>query len=1784
MKHIFSYLFTLFCIFGHGQNSCSVCPAGSSVQLTSPHPATASHQWTCTNGFTSNLQNPTFSPSATTVCTLTATNASGCISTTTTTVNVCNCNNNPCLNMSFNESTNCLNFQNVGTITSPVTSDVREYLREFSSTWTTVPVSNQLCGCDIRAKINVTPTCSFNTTTGRFALGYNATICAGTTINNWNWIPNIGSTISGVTSSTSDWISLTPAELNSSGNGGVLTIRNRVSTSPLTFAFAKIRFVYSGSGTTCASITSTVLEEGTYYYDFQARRTVNFSDGCPAVICSTAISLPVGNICQVDGYLSSVNFSPTDCASPSSGLAMTVFNMTAPVTYQWRRNGVNIPNNPSTFTWGHCLTGQPFGEYCCIATDANGCQASGCVIYQGTCNANVSVSLSGTTLTATPSGCTGTASYQWQRWNGSSWVNVGTGSTYNTTGISGDYKVILSCTGPPACSSQAVYTYSNPCNINLSISATTTTLTASITGCGGTSIVYTWQRWNGSSWVQVATTTTTTTTNSYTPTQSGLYRINTLCNSCSGTAQISFTMPNLCAGFSVFISGATTLCNNTGYTFTRNITGGTAPFSTTWRINGVIVGTGVSYTYTPTSTGSANMTVSITDANSCTVQDQRTLNIINCCSMSTAISPSSTTLCSNTSQTFTRSITGGTAPFSTTWNYSLNGGSSVFMGTGASVAQTFTTSGTYVITATTTDNTGCVSVAQSTVTVNNCTTCNCSANMIASAGCQLIVSTTGADCSGYSYQLQYSATGTGWSIVQSGSLSGFTYTPTQNGFYRLVGVKPGCSIIEITIQITCVVASCSNPPSVNLTSTSSTQCGLGAITIPGTQGGSSTLVSHVSTTGGTGSISISNASSTNWSFTYTPTSYGTHVITFTTNNPLGSPCAPATTQYTLTTLNNPTPSITSSGAAMCVGDTRTLTATPAGGAWSASGAGGTVSGNTLTATNAGTVSVNYLLNQNGCTGSATQTITVSGQPTTPVVSTNCAGGAGNAVLTVTSPVGAGLEYRLNSGAWQSTTTFSNVTNGSYTISVRNASGCVNQTTVNVNCGCASPPSVVYSTPSQTVCLPNSATITGTFTNATQVTFSHNGTGSLNTNVATSSPFSIIYTPGLFDNNVIITATTNNPLGAPCSPSTSAQTIIVYPLVTVPIAGDADICLGQSTSVTASGGTTYNWCCGLGTGATKTLSPASTTTYTVTATSSTGCTGVGSITVIVTPNPTPSITSSGAAMCVGDTRVLTGTPAGGAWSASGAGAINAGSIVATNPGTIAITYTVTSGECTGTATQNITVNANPPNSVTHTTTCNNGVGTAVITSPVGAYEYSIFNGSWSAYQTSTTFTGLAPGLYNLRIKNIGNLCEITVVGAININCVACTCPTPTINQNDCVFTLSNTCVGYTHTWQVSLNGTSGWTNLVSGVNTINGDHQKYYRVYFTKPNCIDVVTNVLQGSCNCKGMTMAIYNDNTTKPNIGFSDLLYNGSPMTNYRLQWKRITPAPTTTVFYSGKGTGLTTGTYAHPPNFPIPTRQGNYNVDIISSDFGTHTNCFFTSVTDKDCTVEEGYIKHVGIAGADAAVQTWSYQIPASTIAIGISKVDFGNPTETMEVIYNGVVIHTRTTNGLSIYIPITYVSGQNRVIFRFTNNNTAIAAGYTVGGTDAFENGISCCSYLNCDVFTGISFYVSPSQILCYPNEAGTGHQFIFKGTNGTCTPCYVDDQYVNVPSGVTQYDFTITSTCNTPCTPGTTGSESYRLNFRNNSCKCQSWQLWKYNDNTSAYDILATQASGWTGTCL
>jgi PKD repeat protein len=105
-------------------------------------------------------------------------------------------------------------------------------------------------------------------------------------------------------------------------------------------------------------------------------------------------------------------------------------------------------------------------------------------------------------------------------------------------------------------------------------------------------------------------------------------------------------------------------------------------------------------------------------------------------------------------------------------------------------------------------------------------------------------------------------------------------------------------------------------------------------------------------------------------------------------------------------------------------------------------------------------------------------------------------------------------------------------------------------------------------------------------------------------------------------------------------STMTHSIEIYPKPDVLIAATIDtLCQGDTTTLTATGASTYIWMGGLGTNPIIDVVPPDTTTYTVIGTSTFGCADTTSIVIIVNPNPILTLTATPSNICEGGSSIL-----------------------------------------------------------------------------------------------------------------------------------------------------------------------------------------------------------------------------------------------------------------------------------------------------------------------------------------------------------------------------------------------------------------------------------------------------------------------------------------------------------------------------------------------------------------
>lgn len=177
-----------------------------------------------------------------------------------------------------------------------------------------------------------------------------------------------------------------------------------------------------------------------------------------------------------------------------------------------------------------------------------------------------------------------------------------------------------------------------------------------------------------------------------------------------------------------------------------------------------------------------------------------------------------------------------------------------------------------------------------------------------------------------------------------------------------------------------------------------------------------------------------------------------------------------------------------------------------------------------------------------------------------------------------------------------------------------------------------------------------------------------------------------------------------------------------PVISVNVSANSTaLCAGQTATLTASGGTSYQWSGGsTATSDTILVSPTNTSTYVVTVSDGT-CTASDSLIVQVSPTPTVSV-SANQVICPGQTTTLTASGANSyQWSG---GSTATASVITVNP-LATTTYIVTgiTGSCTGQDSVVVQVAGSPTVLVTGNLTLCPGQTTTLTAAGGTSYQWS-----------------------------------------------------------------------------------------------------------------------------------------------------------------------------------------------------------------------------------------------------------------------------------------------------------------------------------------------------------------------------------------------------------------------------------------------------------------------------
>lgn len=772
----------------------------------------------------------------------------------------------------------------------------------------------------------------------------------------------------------------------------------------------------------------------------------------------------------------------------------------------------------------------------------------------------------------------------------------------------------------------------------------------------------------------------------------------------------------------------------------------------------------------------------------------------------------------------------------------------------------------------------------------------------------------------------------------------------------------------------------------------------------------------------TGNDSICNGSSTSLiasganSYIWSPTGAGLSCLFC--SSPTASPSV--TTTYTVTgttlgcvgtqtftvTVSSP-PSVSSISASpdtICFGQSTALSAIgatmspPLTYLWSTGGTGSSISD-----TPPSTGNITYTVTVSDattCTASATVTVTVNAVPNFTFVSGTPNPVCSGQTLSLSAGSDIGTTYSW-SGPNGFTSTAQNPTigsvstlaSGTYSVATASAAGCVSGTaTVSVT---VNPSPIASVTPSVTaICAGDGIILQG----------SGGGSYSWSTGATTSA----ITEGPLFSNSTFSLVVTN---GFGCK-DTDTTTITVNQLPIPVISGNNTICVGQNSTLNASGGTYYSWSTGA-TVATIIVSPSTLTSYIVNVMDSIGCSVDDTITVTVNSVPTPTVSANDSTLCSGDNAMLT---ASGGTSYLWYNNSSTTSSISVSP-SITTTYTVSvsNGFCSADDTIKITVFASPTASVTATpsSVCPGGSATLVAS---GGTVYS-----WSTTATTSSII-VTPTSSNT---------TYTVIVGTNNGCADTTSISVTINNPPPASITGNTaiCSGNNVTLSASPNN-----NVTYLWNVLSQTTQTIIDSPTTTTTYSVIVTSTITGCSDTAFATVTV----NPSPSVAISVTTNNPC--------------AGTTDTLYATVSSGTSPFTYLWNTSattdsiFVAPTANTTYTVDVTDANGCTAFSTFSIGVLTSPIASISG--STTICTGSNATLTasggtTYSWSTGATTSVI--------NPSPTTNISYTVTVANGACTDTETVFVsvtapPVPGISASDTSVCSGTNDTLVATGGIT------------------------------------------------------------------------------------------------------------------------------------------
>ncbi|WP_250427426.1 T9SS type B sorting domain-containing protein [Pontibacter ruber] len=1191
-------------------------------------------------------------------------------------------------------------------------------------------------------------------------------------------------------------------------------------------------YTYSKDGTTFQASTSfTGLAAGSHNI------TVKDANGC-----TFAKGYTITNIAGPTAVTATAQ--PASCNNNDGSIAVgTVTGGTAPYTYSI---------NGTTFQSGTTFNGLASGTYTVTAKDVNGCVVTASVTitkalltdFTATASSSTCGNSNGSITVSSVAG--GVAPYTYSKdgatFQASSTLSGLTAGTHTIT-----VKDAKGCT---FAKQVTITNVAGPSNITASLKSTTCGASngeITVTATTGGTAPYTYSI-NGTTFQASA---------SFTGLAAGSYNLTVKdANGC--TFAKAFTITNIAGPTVVAATAQTASCaNNDGSITVGTVTGGTAPY--TYSINGTSFQSGTSFT----ALASGSYTVTAKDANGCVV----TTSVTVAKTMPTGFTAAATSSsCGNSNGSITVSaVVGGTAPYT----YSKNG-------TTFQTSATFTglTAGTHTITVK--DARGCTFAKE--VTLSNVPGPSDLVTSVKSSTCgnrngQVTVSAVTGGTSPYTYSIDgttYQASNSFASLlagdyqVRVKDANGCIYTEAvtiQNiagpAFTATAQASTcGSSNGQIAVSVTGGTAPYTYSKDGTTFQTASTFTNLAAgtytITVKDANGCVKTSSVAVSNVAGPSNLTLATTASTcgssNGSISVAGTTGGTAPYTYSID---GTTFQSATTfgalaarEYTVTvkdangctyskkvTVANtggPTDLTTSVKSATCgasngevtvsglTGGTAPYTYSKDGATFQASASFAALAAGTYTIT---------VKDANGCTFVKQTTVNNIAGPSdfTASLQTSSCGGQ-NASIRVTAVAGgtAPYTYSKDGATFQTSDTFSALLAGTYTITVKDANGCVFTKEVEVK-DVAGPSGFTLAANAATCGASNGSIAVSAVTGGTApYTYSRNGT-----TFQTASTFT-----GLAEGTYTITVKDANG----CT--------FVKEIAVTNIAGPTGLTANTTSSTCGAsngevivsgvtGGTapyTYSKD-GVNFQASMTFTGLAAGSHTITVKDANGCTFAKAITITNIAGPSAVAASAQAASCANnDGSITAGTVTGGTapytYSINGTSFQSSTSFNSLASGT----YTVTAKDANGcTVTTSVTVTKNVPTNFASTTaasTCGQSNGSITVGTVTGGFAPYTYSKDGTNFQASTTLTGLAVGTHTITIKDAKGCTyskQVTVSNIAGPSNFAASVKSSTCGNSNGELTVTSV-TGGTAPYTYSINGTSfqasaTFTGLAAGTHAI-----------------------------------------------------------------------------------------------------------------------------------------------------------------------------------------------------------------------------------------------------------------------------------------------------------------------------------------------------------------------------